>query len=126
MTSGMTEIFVHDLVLEMYVGVLDSEQHARQRVILNINAFFKRPNNKLYSDEIETTLSYVDLITIAEKTAGSRHFNLVETLAEEIASECLNIKGLDKVIIRIKKPDIINNVSSVGIAIERNKNQPEP
>jgi dihydroneopterin aldolase len=51
--------------------------------------------------------------------ADSRHFNLVETLAERIGEACLADRRVLAVRIAIEKPDVLPGCRSVGIAIER-------
>jgi FolB domain-containing protein len=43
----------------------------------------------------------------------------VESLAEDIASTCLNRPGVQKVTVRVEKPGVVKDTESVGVKIER-------
>ena len=51
-----------------------------------------------------------------------KHYNLLETLAEDIFSNLFMNKNIKKIKLRIEKPEIIKNASSVGIEIIKKKN----
>jgi dihydroneopterin aldolase len=51
----------------------------------------------------------------------SEHVNLIETLAERIAIQCLADSRVEGVRVRIEKPDILPSCRSVGIEIERGR-----
>jgi len=49
------------------------------------------------------------------------HVNLVETLAERIAGDCLADARVAAVRVRIEKPDVIANAQAVGVEIVRTR-----
>jgi len=51
--------------------------------------------------------------------AARGHVNLVETLAEDIATMCLEDIRILSVRVRIEKLDVFADVESVGVEIER-------
>ena len=50
---------------------------------------------------------------------AGEHINLVETLAEDIARVCLTHAQVRSVRVRVEKLDVFEDVSSVGVEIER-------
>lgn len=119
MVASYTKLLVRDLTFNVSIGVLAEEKRAPQPIIINIEAGLENysgPKN----DSIDEVLSYVDLVETAETIAKSRHINLVETLAEEIADNCLACFDLAYIKIRIEKPAVLAN-ASVGIEIYRTK-----
>ena len=54
-----------------------------------------------------------------QRLVQSRHVNLIETLAERIAGQCLADARVRSVRVRIEKPDACKDVQAVGIAITR-------
>ena len=53
--------------------------------------------------------------------ASAHHFNLQETLCEEIAQYCLSKKSVTAVEVSSEKPDIYDNCDGVGLKIYREK-----
>jgi FolB domain-containing protein len=73
------------------------------------------------SDNIEDTINYRTLTkSIISYIEQSEHF-LVETLASEIARIVLVDFKADRVILRVEKPGALRYAKSVGIEIERSR-----
>jgi dihydroneopterin aldolase len=117
----LDKVFVKDLSIEMLIGIYPNEQQNKQRVIVNLEAWVDSTSS--VNDRYEEAVCYESLIRTIESTAHQGHINLVETLAEKIAAACLLNTKIQRVKIRIEKPDVIANASSVGIEITRNKTQ---
>lgn len=113
-------IFIKDLEIEMSIGVLEQEQVKKQRVIINAE-FLVSPNIDWRQDDIENVVSYADIVVTIESIAQSKHFNLVETLAEEIIEQCLKVDQINEAKVTIEKPDIISTAGGVGVTIRRTK-----
>ena len=111
-SSAYTRLIVRDLELIMSIGIYDHEKTAPQRVIINIEADIMRLPHQ--DDDIETTISYEKLIDIVTTLSQHRHYNLVEAFAEDINNQCLSIKNVNSIKLRIEKPDIIDG-AIVGI-----------
>ena len=113
----MDQIFIKELELQMSIGIYDAEKAAPQRVI--VSAYLDIETSGAQSDEIADTVSYETVANTIKDLATTRHFNLVESFAEEIASECLKDKRVMSIELEIEKPDIFNDAKSVGIKIIR-------
>ncbi len=117
---GVYRIFVRDLVLSCSIGVHDHEKLAPQRVRLNVDVTAREPGAAL-EDDIVKVVSYEDLVTGIRAIALEGHINLVETLAERVASLCLSDPRVVTVRVRVEKPDVIAEASGVGVEIERRR-----
>ena len=71
------------------------------------------------SDELDGVYDYDHAIAAVRSTVESRHFNLLETLAERIAEACLASADVVTVKVRIAKPDVLIACRAVGIEIFR-------
>lgn len=111
-----SKIFVKDLELEMFIGVLEEEKTSKQRVIINIEVEVE-PNTQWQADNISDVVSYVDLIERTQMIADAGHINLVETFIEKIAEACLSFPSVLNARVNAQKPDIISNTQSVGAEI---------
>ena len=115
-------MFVKDLVLQCNIGVYPHERLRPQPVRINVDMQVRESSAPL-NDDIANVLSY-DRITAAIKAHIAKgHINLVETLAEDIAAICLANPRVDHARIGVEKLAVEPNAASVGIEIERRRNQ---
>ena len=117
-TKKTDTVFIKDLVIEMSAGIYDHEKTNKQRVIINITLDVDCNADKNLSS-IDDVVSYEDITNEVRNIALEKHYDLLEELAELIASSCLAHKHVHQAHIRIEKPDIIEDVLSVGIEITR-------
>jgi len=112
-------IVVRELVVDTFIGVLDSERLERQRVRFDVEV----DTIEGYADLVRTTgafVSYADIVEyITERAATGEHTELVETWAEEIATFALQNELAVAVRVTVTKPDIFEQAGGVGVSIER-------
>lgn len=114
------KVFIKDLCVDMYAGIYDFEKNAPQRV--NINIEIDVITNKSRGiDSIRDVLSYEDICNEVAEICNKQHYELIETLAEDICASCLNHKQATSIILSIDKPDIIENTKTVGVKVKRTK-----
>ncbi len=118
----MDSIFLHDLRVETIVGIWDWERKIRQTVSIDLEmaADIRRA---AASDSIDDTLNYKLVAKRVQKFVADSSFQLVETLAEEIAKVILNDFDLPWVEVRVSKPGAIRGARDVGVKIRREKNE---
>lgn len=120
---GYCCILIDRLRLPFRIGILETEQDAPQDVIVSLAAYM-REGSAGTSGKIADTVSYADIVEgIRAIAASDRHIPLVEQLAEEIAELALADARIDHVRVAVTKPDIIAECSSVGVVIERSREQ---
>ncbi|HSM19280.1 MAG TPA: (5-formylfuran-3-yl)methyl phosphate synthase [Hyphomicrobiales bacterium] len=115
-------VFVRDLVLDLSIGAYRHERDRPQRVRFNVVADVPPPSLKKSSgsgDDIGNVFSYDVILDTIGALAKNRHFNLVETLAEEIAARLLEHGAVAAVTVRVEKLDVAAAV--VGVEILRRK-----
>ena len=115
-----TQITIKDLLLTMFIGVYEYEQHKKQRVRVNITLDVTY-NPHWEADNIENVVAYDTLIEEIQELAEDTHFNLVETLAEEIIEICLEDDRVLNAKVGVEKLDVCALTSSVGVMIERSR-----
>ena len=117
-TTKTDTVFIKDLVIELSAGIYDHEKASKQRVIINITLDVTCNAGKKLSS-ITDVVSYEDVTNEVRNIALAKHYDLLEELAELIALSCLAHKHMHQAHIRIEKPDIIEDVRTVGIEITR-------
>jgi dihydroneopterin aldolase len=111
-------VFMHDLVLDVEIGVYTHEKGVTQRVRFSVDVDLI-PAVHALNDDIRQAFDY-DTIVKGIKTIIARgHINLVETLAEEVAMLCLAHPRAQSVRVMIEKLD--KEPGAVGVEIVRGK-----
>ena len=113
-------IRITDLVLPASIGVYDREKQAPQRVRINVELEVAEHGGPL-DDDISNVLSYEDVVGGIRAIVGRGHINLVETLAENIASLCLDDLRVARARVAVDKLDVEPDAAAVGIEIERSR-----
>ena len=113
------QIMISALTFDMFIGVLPEEKQSHQKVVIDLNADITLNNTQ--DDDLKNTVSYVELIDRIQGLANSKHFNLVETFAYEIAEICFSYRQIENVEITVKKPDIIDNTNFVGFSLKQRR-----
>jgi len=114
----MDIIFLRDLRVDTLIGVYDWEKRVPQT--LQIDLDIAVPDNQAaQTDDIKDALNYADVVRDIQRALASRHFNLIETLAETIAQMLLNDFKTPWVKVSVAKLNAIRGSKMVGISIER-------
>ena len=116
----MDQTFITDLVARGIIGVNDSERDKPQEIRINI-ILFTDQSKAGKSDDIQDCVNYS---TVAKKVIAhteTDHRFTVEALAADLARLCLEEPGVIKVRVRVEKPGAVRFARSVGVEIERCK-----
>lgn len=116
--TRLRRVFVHGLEIVASVGLLEHEKRYEQRIIVSVDLAVRDDYDGV-SDRLADVLDYGKLVDDIARLIQSEHVNLIETLAERIAAQCLADKRVERVRVRIEKPEILPSCRSVGIEIER-------
>lgn len=117
---NLRHVFVRNYELMASVGVYEHEKRYEQRIVVSIDLAVADAYDGR-SDRLEDVLDYSRVVGIIEKTATERHVQLIETLAERMATQCLLDARVKSVRIQIEKPDAFKDIKAVGIAITRSR-----
>lgn len=118
--TSSDKVFIKDLRLSMNIGVTQQERAEKQPVVVDLELSV-RPNQNWKNDSIDDVLSYVDVKNGIQSLSEMREFRLVETFAEYIAEFCLSFDECVSACVKIEKPEILQDVKSVGVCIVRSK-----
>lgn len=117
-TKPPRHVFVRDLEILASVGIFEVEVRYEQRIIVGLEVDVIDTYDGT-SERIGDVYDYGKLVRDTEVLCQSRHFKLLETLAEAIAAQVLADVRVLSVAVRIEKPDIMANCRAVGIEIKR-------
>ena len=114
----MDIIFLHDLRVDCVIGVWDWEREIRQTIIIDLDMGFDI-RDAAASDDLADTLSYKDVAKRVTGFVEDSGFQLVEKLAEEVASILLSEFAISWCRVRINKRGAVRGAGDVGVVIER-------
>jgi (5-formylfuran-3-yl)methyl phosphate synthase len=110
-------VFVHDLVLPVFIGAYDFERGQTQRVRFAVDVDIRRSAH--HAEDMRDVFSYDVIVDTIRLLLSQGHVDLVETLAERIADALLSYPRVCRVIARVEKLDVIDG--RVGIEITRER-----
>jgi dihydroneopterin aldolase len=96
------KIFVKDYIKDAHIGIYAEEKGVTQQIRLTVDAFLA-PGVVSTVDEMVEVPSYTDIIDAIDHLIGRGHINLVETLAEDIATMLLGDTRIGGVRVLVEK-----------------------
>ena len=112
------KILIKDLTLDLKLGYYDFEKKKKQKVKFNLEIDYQ--DKKPTSDkDIKSIVNYGKVVKLITKLVKKKHYNFLETLAENIFDELFRDKRIGKIMLRIEKLEILKECSSVGIQITK-------
>ncbi|KPK11635.1 MAG: dihydroneopterin aldolase [Acidithiobacillales bacterium SG8_45] len=110
--------FLHGLKIACIIGIWDWERAAKQSVIIDLD-MASDVARAAASDDIKDAVDYKAVAKRLEQFVGESQYQLVETMAENVARLLLEEFSLSWVRVRINKKGAVSNAGDVGIVIER-------
>jgi 7,8-dihydroneopterin aldolase/epimerase/oxygenase len=118
--SYKRKVLISDLTLLMSIGIHDFEkikkQEVRFNIIIDINPLLTPIEKKLNS-----IVNYETVVKDVTKLTKNKHYELLESLAEDIFFILFKNTNIKKIKLKIEKTQIIKNTSSVGIEITKKR-----
>ncbi len=118
--GGLRQVFIRDLVLPCKIGVHRHEKEGLQRVRINLDLSVREGDTPI-NDALDNVVCYEDIATGVRSIVSAGHINLVETLAERLASFCLQDNRVAAARVRVEKLDVFPDAASAGIEILRTR-----
>ena len=114
------KVIIKDLILNLKLGYFDFEKENSQKVkfTLDVNYEDKKPSN---DKDIKSIVNYAKIVKLVKKLVKNKHYNFLETLAEDVFDELFKDKRIDKISLQIEKLEIMKDCSSVGIQISKKR-----
>ena len=114
------KILIKDLTLDLKLGYYDFEKNKPQKVKFTLEVDYrdKKPTN---DEDIKSIVNYDKIVKLISKFVKSKHYNFLETLAEDVFDELFKDKRIDKITLQIEKLEIMKDCSSVGIQVSKKR-----
>ncbi len=111
-------IYLRDLRIDTIIGIYDWERRIKQTIVLDIEMATDIKQAAL-SDNIEDTLNYKAVAKRLISFVEESNFQLVETLAEEVARIITDEFAVPWLRLQVNKQGAVRGARDVGVIIER-------
>jgi dihydroneopterin aldolase len=113
-------VFLHDLRIKTIVGIWEWERRIRQTVSIDLE-MGADIRNAARTDRIEDAMDYKQIAKRVQQFVEDSSYQLVETLAENIATVVLREFEVPWITVRVNKPGAIRGSRDVGVIIRRER-----
>jgi len=114
------KILIKELTLDLKLGYYDFEKEKTQKVKFSLEIDYedRKPTN---DKDIKSIVNYGQVVKLITKLAKNKHYNFLETLAEDVFDVLFKDKRIGKIMLQIEKLEIIKECASVGIQITKKR-----
>ena len=114
------KILIKELILNLKLGYYDLEKEKSQKVKFNLEIDYedKKPTN---DKDIKSIVNYGKVVKLITKLVSKKHYNFLETLAEDVFDVLFKDKRIGKIMLQIEKLEILKECTSVGIQITKKR-----
>ena len=114
------KILINELILDLKLGYYDFEKEKAQKVKFSLEIDYedKKPTN---DKDIKSIVNYGQVVKLIRKLTKSKHYNFLETLAEDTFDVLFKDERIGKITLKIEKLEILKDCSSVGIQITKKR-----
>ena len=114
------KILINELILDLKLGYYDFEKEKPQKVKFSLEIDYedKKPTN---DKDIKSIVNYGQVVKLIKKLTKNKHYNFLETLAEDVFDVLFKDKRIGKIMLKIEKLEILKDCSSVGIQITKKR-----
>ncbi|MGB8147617.1 MAG: dihydroneopterin aldolase, partial [Azonexus sp.] len=114
----MDIIFIDELRAATWIGIYPREKAMAQTVEISLQIGVSTASAGA-SDDIRDTVDYAVVVERLRADLAASHFNLLEALAEHVATYLLETFAVHWVRVSVAKLGMMPNVKRVGVIIER-------
>ena len=114
------KILINELILDLKLGYYEFEKEKAQKVKFSLEIDYKdkKPTN---DKDIKSIVNYGQVVKLIRKLTKNKHYNFLETLAEDTFDMLFKDKRIGKITLKIEKLEILKDCSSVGIQITKKR-----
>ena len=114
------KVLIKELILDLKLGYYDFEKDKKQNVKFTLEVDYKdkKPSN---DKDLKSIVNYAKIVRLIKKLVKNKHYNFLETLAEDVLDELFKDRRIDKINLQIEKLEIMKDCSSVGIQISKKR-----
>lgn len=116
----MDSIFIHNIRCNAIIGIHSFERIKPQRIIISLD-LFTDTRQAAETDDINDALNYFAITQFVEEFVANSNYQLIERLADTLATKLLDNYPIKMVKLRLEKPSALPQTQQVGVEIYREK-----
>ena len=114
------KILIKELTLDLKLGYYEFEKEKPQKVKFSLEIYYE--DKKPTSDkDIKSIVNYGQVVKLIKKLTKNKHYNFLETLAEDVFDILFKDIRIGKIMLQIEKLEILKECTSVGIQITKKR-----
>jgi len=114
----MDKVFIKGLKIQTTIGFYSWEKEIKQTLVLDLSMAWNTAE-AAKNDELAKTLDYAEISVALDEFCNKNPVDLIETLAERIASFIMETYSVPWLNLKVCKPGAVHNADTVGVEIER-------
>lgn len=114
----MDKVYIEGLTFQTTIGFYQWEKEIKQTLVIDL-AMGWNTALAAENDELAKTLDYAEISEAIVKFANANSVDLIETLAERIATFLMSQYHIPWLRLKLMKPTAVHNATTVGVEIER-------
>lgn len=118
----MDKVIIKNLLARGIIGIRDWERKRKQDILINIT-LHTDTRQAADTDDIKDCADYSTITKKVQAHAESADRFTVEALANDLALLCLRENNVFKATVRVEKPGAVRFAESVGVEIERSRDE---
>ena len=114
------KVLIKELILDLKIGYYDFEKEKSQKVKFSLDIDYedKKPSD---DKDLKSVVNYAKIVKLIKKLVKNKHYNFLETLAEDVFDVLFKDRRIGKISLQIEKLEIMKDCSSVGIQISKRR-----
>ena len=109
------KILIKELTLDLKLGYYEFEKEKPQKVKFSLEIDYE--DKKPTSDkDIKSIVNYGQVVKLIKKLTKNKHYNFLETLAEDVFDILFKDKRIGKIMLQIEKLEILKECTSVAVS----------
>lgn len=114
----MDKVYIEGLTFQTTIGFYQWEKEIKQTLVIDL-AMGWNTALAAENDELAKTLDYAEISEAIVEFANNNPVDLIETLAERIATYLMTQYNIPWLRLKLMKPTAVHNATTVGVEIER-------
>lgn len=114
----MDKVYIEGLTFQTTIGFYQWEKEIKQTLVIDL-AMGWNTALAAENDELAKTLDYAEISEAIVEFANNNPVDLIETLAERIATYLMTQYDIPWLRLKLMKPTAVHNATTVGVEIER-------
>ena len=114
----MDKVFIQGLSIQTTIGFFQWEKEIKQTLVIDL-AMGWNTAKAAENDALDKTLDYAEISEVIAQFANQNPVDLIETLAERLATFLMETYHIPWLNLKIGKPGAVHNAQTVGVEIER-------